>query len=333
MTNVNSNNPPSYPAIPEPLRAGVDRLRHITGFVTTLHRPEDPRPRFFSRYYHVRRVALLCQEVGRQHEAAGRRVDREYVDFLAWSHDLYRWPFAHNIEPRGFPFSSETAARQITELALSRSGRPEAGTDICGIITRRRDSLSPEAEICLLSDMMAGFFEDCLMVVAGLNLHPSQLPADDLRLLGITVDDRFLDRAIRIFGLLAGAKAVDGAVVEFDAWFLELATAFIRGNRLGRPGALQSQEFERTRARIKEHLLCLYIYPLNNEHVSKGSRIRQLLQPILPQFVNSQALLDHDECSLVDFLVREGLLPLDAMQELMPDLDYVREQRPEHRLV
>jgi hypothetical protein len=323
----------SYPVVPESLVTCVNRLRHITGFVTTLHRPEDSRPLFFSRFYHVRRVSLICEQLGRGHAGAGRRFDWEYLRFLVWCHDVYRWPFAHNLEPRGFPLSCAAVMENLTELAIGCAGHAGAGEDVRGIVSRRRDPLSPEAEICLLADMIAGFFEDCLMVVAGLKLHPSRLPADDLRLLGIIADTHFLNRAIRIAGLLTRDVAIDGVAMEFDAWFLDLASSFIVANYLDRPGALQSQMFERIRAQVKDHLLRQHIYPLNNEHVSKGSQIRRVLQPALHQIVNPNAMLEFDEASLIEALVRDFTLTREETYALIPDLDYVARERPEHRLM
>jgi hypothetical protein len=100
----------------------IRRLRGITGFVTTLHAPVDPRPLAFARYFHVQRVVRVAEWLWSRMESVGAAPDRTAVLWLAWAHDLNRWPFAHNSEKGYFDQARDVARYMLESASRCRGG-------------------------------------------------------------------------------------------------------------------------------------------------------------------------------------------------------------------
>ena len=181
---------------PGEMDSPVKRLRSITGFVTTLHDRQDPRALVFGRYFHVRRVVWLADWLSSLSESEGNVLNVQRVHWLAWAHDLNRWPFAHNSEKGNFDQAKDLPryleANGLT-LSWERLGYQDGGSlisDVYGIVSKKIAGVSEEAKTVLLADIIAGFVEDPLLAVAGLDMRLSLIPDAVSEQLALRVRDQ-----------------------------------------------------------------------------------------------------------------------------------------------
>ena len=101
---------------PAQLQRAAGRLAGVTGFLSTIHDALDDRASVFNRYFHVRRVVWTALWIALANHRIGR-TNKERVVWLAWAHDLNRWPFAHNSErgvyPQLAPFNQNNDIRRF----------------------------------------------------------------------------------------------------------------------------------------------------------------------------------------------------------------------------
>ena len=160
LSNLDRDNPEALPGFESSvfgpaMYAAVERLKAITGFVTTLHKADDPRPLAFARYYHVRRVVWVAEWLRLRRVSGTEQLDINTVRWLAWAHDLNRWPFAHNSE-KGFFNQADDVSRYVVAAGLQfppahSSDRTEEEarearllSDLEGVISKDFGRLSPE---------------------------------------------------------------------------------------------------------------------------------------------------------------------------------------------
>lgn len=325
---------------PEEMRSRTDRLRSITGFVTTLHEMSDARPEVFGRYYHVRRVTWLASWLASRAENRDVQPNGARVMWLAWAHDLNRWPFAHNSEKGNFDQAADVG-RYVRSTSLT-AARERLGyhddlemlADLEGIIAKRVPGLSPEAEIVLLADIVAGLIEDPLLAVTGIDIRPAIIPADMCRELTFPMDQpEFRERLYRLNLLLYESRDTSSYVREFDALFRRCAISFVLAHSLTGQRALDRTSFGALRARVKEGLLRSILFPYNNEKISHGSKIRnELIDPLRRILGNDaiRAFTTITEDELVRMATENGLIGPEGYRDYIPDLDYLMNHEPEN---
>lgn len=300
----------------------IERLRHITGFVTAYGAEVDPRVSVFARLWHVERVALVARMMGEVTDAGEvARVER-----LVWFHDLNRWPFAHNSERGRFDQAANVAEYFAEDPDTSRQDL----LDLRGIHEKDPDALSHEGRIVLFADALTGVFEDILFAVTGLNVHPRLIPGEVENLLGCTLrEGRWFTQCEHMARALHGP---DGPrVPEFQEELAYVFGALVR-SFLGRHdiGELRSGcrgLFDIT-GHVKKNFIRPVIFPLNNEKVCHSSWIRDEVMPwYLAHVEDARArLLEIDERAFVaDVLARDAPF---AAGDFLPDVEYVARETP-----
>jgi len=315
--------------IPSELQTAIQRLRRITGFLTTLHSQSDRRPLFFSRYYHVRRVSWTAHWLAKQRIAARHIVDQQRVNWLVWAHDLNRWPFAHNSERNEKrPFNQ---AADIPEyfLKCGITASPDLFAELSGILDKQAQRLSTEGRIVLLADIASGFLEDPLLAIIGLDLRPEIVPQDIAEALHLPIKSRaFQHRLLGLNKRLHIERDGETEVAEFDTLFQECVTRFLIAYQLHENDGLGTDWFEDLRKLIKEHFLRSQLYPYNNEKVARGSLIREkLIIPLEDQFI--EMLTQWDEPEFIEFATEKGMITAEDIPCFLPDLNYISCKEPE----
>jgi hypothetical protein len=312
---------------PVSLQRAAGRLAGITGFVTALHGDSDERAAVFSRYFHVRRVAWtatwLCRTIG-------EAIDYERVSWLAWAHDLNRWPFAHNSERGSHAVMRRFDQGQDVPRYLKSAGiscDAAAAADLRGILDKTSDHLTPEARLTLLADMGTGLIEDALFAVVGLDLDPSFIgPEVTDALLFPTRDDDFRRQLLGLDVLLNVDRKVEKFVKEFDRLFIACIIRFLSFHCSHRDDPLTSEAFKAVRGVVKEKFLRGRLFPYNNENVSRGSKLRsELISPVLDILGESSSdiLTSIDEYGLMSMARAHKLFEPDQECVFYPRLDYV----------
>jgi DNA repair photolyase len=338
---------PDEPLAPRPnivganmLRA-IQRLYRITGFVTTLHAPNDPRPLAFARYFHVRRVAWVADWL----QSLMKNSHSEAVSWLAWSHDINRWPFAHNSE-RGVFDQAGDISRYLSDHGISPLNRdifcnpygsppqPDLLSDLQGIISKRIDGLSTAGRTVLLADMIAGFIEDPLLAITGLDLSPRLVPDEVRQALVLPLDDeKFRSELAALNVLLYDDHDVKKFMLGFDAIFRRCIRVFARKYRIGEDNPLGRGWFNELRNLVKEEFLKGVLFPYNNEKVAHGSLLKaELVEPLL-EVLGQQAaakLTEVDETGMLKLAVQHGIRGAEEQNRYLPDLDYMANHEPEN---
>lgn len=314
---------------PAELHDASQRMLGLTGFVTVLHPPHDRRARVFSRYHHVRRVAWTAEHLASSAQSRAP-LNQWRLRWLAWAHDLNRWPFAHNSEKGQFDQASDLprylrATSIDADDALTR--------ELQAVVDKRHEVLGPEGAVVLLADMLTGFIEDPLWLVAVLNVTPEVIPGEVARFLGFDVNDPALREELAdLTGRFVPGCEPLAFVDWFDALFTRLMANFVRERRLDRPGVLGSAAFERQRQLVKEHFMRGVVFPFNNERVSGGARIkREIVSPLLDALgVDATPRLTRlTDAGCMDLAVKLRVLGDADRGRFRPRLDYMQHEEPE----
>jgi hypothetical protein len=302
----------------------------VTGFVSILPVDNDKRSSVFSRYYHVRRVAWTADLLVSLLPPASPISDR-LVQWLAWSHDLNRWPFAHNSE-KGLFDQGLDIARYLTVMNVVAP--PEGASQLKKIINKDASSLCDEGKIVLLADIITGFLEDPLWLLTALNISPKLIPDPVAAFLGLPLtNDHFLNRAAMLLESFRPGINTDLFVQGFDKMFAELMEKFIISNSLASTSTLHQVTFEKHRRIIKEEFMKKTIFPYNNLLISQGHKIKNEI--VIPLFEKLQRAhqcdvltqLTDQEC--LRLAAEEGVISRDCYQQFRPKLDYMEEIEPE----
>ena len=235
-----------------------ERLRRITGFVTTLTKDEDTRALAFARFYHVRRVVWTSRWISRRLEG----VDFHVVNDLSWAHDLNRWPFAHNSEKDRYNQASDLI-RYFASRSIDLSER--SLIDLRGIIDKDFTELSLEGKIVLLSDMLTGFVEEPLWMVTALDLRPDLIPPSVSAYLCLDFEGIDFPAIAAAASCFRSAESHEPFVFLFDELFLCYMTRFLETRRPS-PHDIVSAEFAATRHMIKDEFMRKIIFPYNKEN-------------------------------------------------------------------
>jgi hypothetical protein len=215
---------------------------------------------------------------------------------------------------RGYPLSAEDR-RELT-----------------GVLDKHFEPLKADGRVVLLADMVAGFVEDPLLAIAGLDLVPEMVPIGVAVCLGLPLGQSHFRRTLLNLNLrLHRDRDIEGFVVEFAALFDQLVRGFLHTQGFDRTDPLGSVEFASLRRAIKDDLLLASLFPYNNEKVCHGSTIRgRLIEPLIANLGPEAAvtLTAIDEPGTLR-LARDGnILSEDEVPALFPDLDYVEAREP-----
>ena len=316
--------------IPVDLFSQVVRLKRITGFATTLYTVDDRRPLFFSRLYHVFRVSLIANWISEERLNIGAKINVSLVNWLAWAHDLNRWPFAHNSEKNNkTPFhQSENLEYYFEQQKISVS--PETMLELSNILDKKVSNLSEEGRIVLLSDMVAGFFEDPLLAIIGLDLTPDIIPEKVIEALDLPFGDLAFHK--HLFALnqkLFFEKNGELLLSDFNSLFESVVKRFLTKYELHQKDGLNSKWFEVIRETVKENFLRPIIFPYNNEKIAKGDQIRlkliyKLEKSVLPN------LTIWDEPDLINFAMERKLIDAADFPMFLPSLDFIYQHEPQN---
>ncbi len=252
------------------------------------------------------------------------------LNWLAWAHDLNRWPFAHNSE-KGTYNQAEDLPRYFAESGLSAT----AGQifELQAIIDKTHEHLSLEGRIVLLADIIAGFIEDPLWAIIGLDLIPEIVPQDVASVLRIPLSE--LDFRLRLRSLnnlLFTTRSPEPFITMFDELFQERALSYVEYARIAENLPLGHERFESDRQLVKDTFMRKRLFPYNNEKVSHGSLLKtKLVQPLiasLPGNINA-IFTTIDEVELLTLAVKIGVIDHSDSSLFFPCIDYVSQAEPD----
>jgi len=244
-----------YPFLTEQL----ERLKGITGFISILG--NDNKIIAFNRLDHVNRVVRLLKWYIRDL----KDIDFEKCAFLGLFHDINRLPFAHNLE-KAIKFSQNETIRYY--MALFNTTIDETYYDDFNSFFKKNLCTSKESRIVYLIDAVEGFIEDSLFALVMFNLIISE---DILLTLGF--DDKVvLEQDISRLKELYN-RDINLFREEFGDVTFEYAKAFIDKYKKDKYKIFDDDEFFCIRDKIKNKLMIEQIFPINNEFVSKGSKL------------------------------------------------------------
>jgi len=258
-------------------------------------------------------------------------IDRDYIVWLAWAHDLNRWPFAHNSEKgifdqaSDFPRYMKDAGIKVPDKWL---------TETQDIIDKKHESLNSEARIVLLADMITGFIEDPIWLTGILNITPEVIPKEVYEYLCILLEEEnFLNELLDLHSHFRPKLDVVQFVEEFDKLFIEITRRFITTRNLARLSTLANPEFENNRYQIKEKFMRKVIFPYNNEKISQGARLQsELIRPMLDKLKSEAAshLTKITDEEFVQEAIDYSVLDKNNTECYQPLLDYMNNFEPEN---
>ena len=307
----------------------MNRLHNITGFVTCLFKSPDFRPLAFSRYYHVRRVACLSHYIASERLHVTPALDFEHINLLAWLHDINRWVFAHNSEGGLFD-QAEDIGHYLQKHKIEL---PSATlTELRNVITKQADLLSDEGKVVLLADIVAGYIEDPLLTIVGLDVTPEIVPDRIADYLNMPLrEPGFRDELFRMNLKFFRTKTPEPFMMEFDKLFHRLSSSFLQAEGIGNSILLGTDRFESYRIEIKERFMRQILFQYNAKHVSKRDLLlRELVLPYCSFKVQNAYpdLNDVQESEFLDLAVRSGLIEPGQRHRFLPELDYPSKEDP-----
>jgi hypothetical protein len=317
--------------IPSDLQTLVERLFRITGFVTVLCTPSDERPLAFSRYYHVRRVAWTAGLISKIRIADGDLVNINKVRWLAWAHDLNRWPFAHNAEKDLFD-QAEDVPRYFKDNKIELE--PNIITDLKGIISKSHTYLSKEAKIVLLADIITGFIEDPIWATTAIDLLPSFIPGQVNTHLCIGVEKpEIQQRLLKLNYLFFETRKVEPFETGFDLFFKGTVSKYIMERDIARSLPLGEKNFENWRRIVKENFMKNELFLYNNEKISHGSVLfNEIITPLYKKMGSSlsSTLTAINETQTIELAHKLNILEGLDDSRYLPTLDYVAKYEPQN---
>jgi hypothetical protein len=320
-----------YLTIPKDIQNPIDRMFRITGFVTVLCPPLDERPLAFARFYHVRRVAWTAGFILKSRIANDEGIDIDKLFWLAWAHDLNRWPFAHNSEKSLFD-QAEDVPRYFDENKIFV--KPGLINDLKGIINKDHVGLSKEARIVLLADIITGFIEDPIWATTALDLLPSFIPDQVNNYLCLNVERlEFQRRLLELNNLFYKTRSVEPFESKFDLIFKEIATRYILTRNIANSLPLEETEFQHWRQIIKENFMRNELFLYNNEKISHGSLLfNEIILPLSKKLGSSMSsiLTSIDEPQLVKMALELKIISDEDNTKYLPTLDFVEKYEPQN---
>ena len=240
----------------------LERLKGITGFISILG--DNNRVNAFNRYDHVNRVVRLLK----WYINDLKDLDSKKCAFLGLFHDINRLPFAHNIE-KAINFSQSETIHDYMKL-FSVAIDETYYKDFDSFFNKDLNG-SRESRIVYLIDSVEGFIEDVLFALATLNMVISE---DILSILGF--DNKImLEQDLSRLKELYNNGDINLFREEFGDISFENAKAFINKykSKEDEYKIFNDDEFIEIKKTIINELLINQVFPINNEIVSKGSKL------------------------------------------------------------
>lgn len=315
---------------PKELERASGRMFDITGFVSILPTPTDQRSVVFARYFHVRRVAWTAQLICNL--ASDRAsICTESVDWLAWSHDLNRWPFAHNSEKGDFD-QGRDIARFMRSEGLNASD--DSLVQLECIIDKRYKDLGTEGRIVLLADIVTGFLEDPLWLLTALNVSPKVIPPSVANHLGLPLGDKgFLRKTFDLLQSFKPGLEPSEFLAGFDEAFASLMEPYLVRNQWASPSIFEDHSFSETRTMIKEDFMRSVVFPYNNLKISHGQEIKDNLAKPLIAILRKENAIDEltriTDAQCLELAVDKGVISKTSRESFRPSLDYMMEMEQE----
>ena len=311
------------------LARSIERLKRITGMLTPVGPPSDRRPSLFSRYFHVRRVAIVALGCAVRVEEAGGKVNMEHVRRLSWLHDLNRWPFAHNSE-KGLYDQSASLPQYFHSKGIPISAHEI--DELVGIHKNNVRNLSKEALLVLTADRATGMIEDILFAITALGLKPSLIPDRHASNIELPFDQQtYQDRLREICKMFQNHKMISEYKEVLDrmvtACALNLVAKYIRNWH----EFDLDKGFQQCVVDAKSSLLIPLLYPIINNGVGHGEFIRErIVTPLLsrlgPDYV--RVFTSMDDCEAVNLAVRYQLIHSNEVSHVYSDFAYIQHKQP-----
>lgn len=314
----------------ERLRGRLERLHGVTGLLSPMEPNDDLRVRAFSRFRHVRRVAMLALAIARRVQGAGGDLSLAPVRRLAWLHDINRWPFAHNAEAGHFDQAADLpeyfAAEQIDVS-------PAELHDLAAIHRRDLGAASLAGRAVLLADRAVGVVEDVLFGVTALGLAPERIPPDVSRRLGFFWEPDFCEQLRSVGDKLLQQRDVDGFGVDFDAIVVSHALQFLGRSVVDWPGLGIAETFITSVQAVKNSYLVPAFFPVANGIIGHGVLHRErIIEPLIatwrPHHVRRLTGMDDREAAQA--AVRLGLITEREVSQMTVQLDCAQRQWHDH---
>ncbi|MCL1808825.1 MAG: hypothetical protein FWG42_03540 [Clostridiales bacterium] len=301
------------------IQTALNRLKNITGFVTTLCRGGDFRPSVFNRYDHVNRVwlvnQLLCRALG---------ADPTQSSEIVVLHDLNRWPFAQNSE-RGRFDQIDNAWEYLPCLDPGIS--TPVVNDVVSLHKKEMPRMRKGSKYALAADFLAGLAEDPLLITAGLNAHPELIPARIASLLCLDFSEEGIGALRRLCTSLNKERNIGLFSSLFQNLFEMQCSRLIdkyTSNRRTVETVLNAIAFDALY--VKEEFLRPVVFPINNECVCHASFIQNSVLSVIINDMGLDAaknyLLSVDEPGLIAKIREKEYVTDCELQGLYPDLDY-----------
>lgn len=294
----------------------LNRLKGISGFVTTLTRDGDERASVFNRLAHVERILLVSRMLCRLGGMESAVSDR-----VVLLHDLNRWVFAHNAE-QGL-YSQEDGLGAYLSRVLPGLGAAETEELRC-LHRRELAGMRPAARPALAADMFTGIVEDPILLFSGLNVHPEALSRGISELLFAELPELGVRRLRELCALLHADRRPEAFCAAFSGFFTERAEALLRRYAARADGFDAMLELIARDYRQLRKTEAQRIFRINNELICHGSEIRALIGRLTERMgypALCELLLTLDEPGFVARLRGEGWTERE-LEPLYPELDY-----------
>jgi len=308
------------------VQKALNRLKNITGFVTTLCPEDDPRASVFNRYDHISRMLWINQYFC---TAIGTNPGQSNEIILL--HDLNRWPFAQNAEKGYFNQDSNIAAYLP---ALMPGISEETLRDVTLLHQKCPSKMRTASRYAYIADIVAGMIEDPLFLITGLNTNPEIVPEQFACLLGLDFSPAGIDVLKELCGMLNLQKDVKGFSTSFQKLFEKHCKKLI-DQHLSTCNTVEEAEaaIYQDALTVKEEFLRLIVFPINNEKVCHSSWIkRRITEPIISSMgldAASNYFLSVNEEELLHDMLKKGYIQHDELPQVYPNLDYTSSARSE----
>ncbi len=297
----------------------LNRLKGISGFVTTLSRDGDNRASVFNRLAHVERVLLVSRmlcHIG--------QIDATFSDRLVVVHDLNRWTFAHNSEYGMY--------RQEADIGnYLRNVAPKLAVEeldsLKSLHRKELTGMRPIVRPVLAADLLTGMVEDVILLLAGLNVHPEVISKKLCEMVFSDLPELGRRQLCGLCVILNVDKKPEHFSIAFHEFFVE------RVKHLIQLYAARSASFDAMLELIVRELLqirkteTMQLFHINNELICHRSFIRSLITALAEQYgfhSLCKMLLTLDESEFVAHLRKEGMSVRD-LDPLYPALDYTNQ--------
>ena len=186
----------------------------------------------------------------------------------------------------------------------------------------------------LLADIIAGFVEDPLLAVTGLDLSPRLIPDLFREALALPLNNEDFLAELKALNLqLYEDRDVRNFMLSFDAVFRGAIRAFADQYHLGEADPLTENWFGELRSSLKVNFLRRVLFPYNNEKVSHGPLLRaELVEPLLIILGDAAAatFTKVNEVEMLDLAEDHGIVDAKSRERYLPELDYMETCEPEH---